>query len=177
MQRYKCTFNESSQVMVIFLFTKHNDARLSILAHIVANKLCEQNSYVLCSKDCKTLSRYIVFLSLFCVFVSFFFSTSRNKISGMKCKLVNIHKSNVYYCTISTTYIDNRKARSKNLKGNWICKGIAYSLCLTREWLFYNRYKYTYMYKLNTISVLNWIKVSWCLTPFLRTGPNCPSHE
>lgn len=28
---------------------------------------------------------------------------------GMKCRLVNIHKSNIYY-TVTTTYIDNRKA-------------------------------------------------------------------
>jgi hypothetical protein len=28
---------------------------------------------------------------------------------GMNCRLVNIHKSNIY-CTITTTYIDNRKA-------------------------------------------------------------------
>lgn len=48
--------------------------------------------------------------------------------------------------------LTTEKLVQRTLKGTE-CVKESHILCLTHEWLFYNRYKYTYIYKLNTTSV------------------------
>lgn len=97
--------------------------------------------------------------------------THQGLTSGMKCRLVNIHKSNIY-CTITTNYIDNWKACWKSYlkKDRILNKGIASLFLLDPKMCMcvcLHHYKYTYIYKLNT-TMYDLHKVSWTLSE--KTG-------